>query len=159
MLQDYKGTLFIVSHDREFLDNVVTQTIAFEGNGEWREYAGGYSDWHRTKTAAQKAAADDKAAGATSVRVEAKRQAPKEKLSYKESRELAELPGRIEQLEAEQAQLTARLADPALYLAQSSREQVVSVAQMQARIAEIERLSIVALERWESLEARSAATR
>jgi ATP-binding cassette subfamily F protein uup len=159
LLQDYKGTLFIVSHDREFLDNVVTQTIAVEGNGQWREYAGGYSDWHRTKAAVQKAAAEDKAATATSERVEARRQAPKEKLSYKESRELAELPGRIEKLEAEQAQLTKRLADPALYLEQSTREQVASVATMQARIAEIEQELIVVLERWELLEAKAATAR
>ena len=159
LLQDYKGTLFIVSHDREFLDNVVTQTIAVEGNGEWREYAGGYSDWHRTKTAALKSAADDKAAVATSERVETKRQVPKEKLSYKESRELAELPGRIEKLETEQTQLTKRLADPALYLEQSTREQVASVATMQARIAEIEQELIIVLERWELLEAKAAAAR
>ena len=159
LLQDYKGTLFIVSHDREFLDNVVTQTIAVEGNGEWREYAGGYSDWHRTKTAAQKSAADDKAAVTTSERVETKRQVPKEKLSYKESRELAELPGRIEKLETEQTQLTKRLADPALYLEQSTREQVASVATMQARIAEIEQELIIVLERWELLEAKAAAAR
>ena len=157
LLQDYKGTLFIVSHDREFLDNVVTQTIAVEGNGEWREYAGGYSDWHRTKVAVQKSAAEGKAAAATSERVEARKQAPKEKLSYKESRELAELPGRIEKLEAEQAQLTKRLADPSLYLEQSTREQVASVATMQARIAEIEQELIVVLERWELLEAKNAA--
>src|SRR4030095_4683141 len=106
---DYTGTLLLVSHDRTFLDNVVTQTIASEGNGRWGEYVGGYSDWlrqraqPRTMNAAARAAAQTPAASAP---------APKRKLSFKEQRELESLPGDIEKLEVEQLALTNKLCEP-----------------------------------------------
>ncbi len=93
-LQDYAGTILLVSHDRAFLDNVVTQTLAAEGDGTWKEYAGGYSDYLRQRTVQK-----DEAAPKKSI---APREKSKAKLSYKETRELEALPREIEALEAEQ---------------------------------------------------------
>ena len=103
-----RGTLFLVSHDRAFLDNVVTQTIASEGDGRWKEYAGGYSDWQRARAAA---GASSQAGRRTRVRSgsQESRTRPatgKAKLSYKEGRELAELPARVHALEQEQGEIT-----------------------------------------------------
>ena len=155
LLQDYSGTLFLVSHDRAFLDNVVTQTIAFEGGGRWKEYAGGYSDWQRAKAAGDAAGRGPvkqdsgalRAGQSTDVRI---RPAPgKSKLSYKEGRELAELPARIRGLEQEQGDITAKLGDPALY-----RGRPEQARQLQQRIADIEDQLMQALSRWEELEAK-----
>ena len=90
LLQDYAGTLLLVSHDRAFLDNVVTQTIAAEGDGRWREYVGGYSDWLRQRPQPRGVAPR---AQPSSVAAPAAAAAPKRKLSYKEQRELESLPG------------------------------------------------------------------
>jgi len=148
-LQEYDGTLLIVSHDRTFLDNVVTQSIAFEGDARWREYAGGYSDWERVRPRpAADPAPGRKLEPAVSAPEPAKAKSSA-KLSYKESRELAELPGRIERLEAEQRDITTRLADAALY-----RERPDEVKRLQARYAAIEEELMAALERWEALGAR-----
>jgi ATP-binding cassette subfamily F protein uup len=152
LLQDYSGTLFLVSHDRVFLDNVVTQTIAKEsGPGVWKEYAGGYSDWQRVRTAAQADRSTPKPAKAREAAVSrAPRRAPStDKLSYKESRELDALPDRIDRLEQEQAQLVARLGDPALY-----RNEGEQVKALQLRHAAIEQELASLLQRWEALEAR-----
>jgi len=150
LLQDYSGTLFLVSHDRTFLDNVVTQTIAFEGEGRWKEYAGGYSDWQRAKAAGSASARQEEEEGARAERGTRTRPAPgKAKLSYKEGRELAELPARVHALEREQGEITLRLGDPALY-----REQPEQAKEMQARFAEIEEQLMQALSRWEALEAK-----
>jgi ATP-binding cassette subfamily F protein uup len=148
LLQSYKGTLFLVSHDRTFLDNVVTQTIASEGEGRWKEYAGGYSDWQRYSKAGRAEAK------AEAVREEKKaaavpKKAPKAKLNYKDSRELAELPGRIETLEKEQAAIAARLSDPALY-----QDTPDLATELQKRNAQIEDELLAALTRWEELDAR-----
>ncbi len=155
LLQDYPGTLFLVSHDRAFLDNVVTQTIAAEGDGFWREYAGGYQDWadyqarRRAENAAQQASSQDTWRN-ESPRTDA---APKtkadgsRKLSYKETRELAELPGRISALEAEQKEIAQRLEDPALY--QSNPQEANALS---SRLTEIDDELISLLERWEYLE-------
>jgi ABC transport system ATP-binding/permease protein len=146
LLQDYSGTIFLVSHDRTFLDNVVTQTIAAEGDGIWKEYAGGYEDWLRCR---KDAAAADKTAAA---RPAVARPAPKprsDKLSWKEQRELEALPARIADLEAEQASLTRRLEDPALH-AQEPKQ----AADVAARLGAIEEELLTLLERWEALEAR-----
>ena len=149
LLQDYSGTLFLVSHDRTFLDNVVTQTIAFEDEGRWKEYAGGYSDWQRAK-AAGGASTRQEEEGGHAERGARTRPAPgKAKLSYKEGRELAELPAKVHALEREQGEITLRLGDPALY-----REQPEQVKAMQARFAEIEEQLMQALSRWEALEAK-----
>jgi len=152
LLQDYAGTLFLVSHDRAFLDNVVTQTIASEGEGTWKEYAGGYSDWQRVKTTAQPEAAPAPRAPRGEGRA---RRAPaaaapaKPGLGYKEERELAGLPARIDALEREQAQITAALANAALY-----REQPEQVKQLNRRYAALEQELASALARWEELEAK-----
>jgi ABC transport system ATP-binding/permease protein len=145
LLQEYEGTLFLVSHDREFLDNVVTQTIASEGGGKWKEYAGGYSDWQRVRSRpAPPEAAKPKAAAPTPRR-------RAQKLGYMEERELAALPGRLEALEREQADITHRLADPVLY-----RERPAEVKPLQARHAAIEAELAQLLARWEELEAKSS---
>jgi ATP-binding cassette subfamily F protein uup len=152
LLQDYSGTLFLVSHDRAFLDNVVTQTIASEGEGVWKEYAGGYSDWQRVKSAPQPEAAGaqraEKAEGRARRSIAAP-QATKARLSYKEERELADLPGKIDALETEQKQITAALADVRLY-----RDKPEQVKQLNRRLAAIEGELAAALTRWEQLETK-----
>jgi ABC transport system ATP-binding/permease protein len=166
LLQAYKGTVFLVSHDRRFLDNVVTSTIAWEGDpayggepGLWREYEGGYEDWAMQRKRAQQlreqSARADKAAAAapTPAPVAKAAAAPavkRAKLSYKEQRELDELPARIEALEAEQKTLGAVLSDAALYASDPAR-----IAAAQARVARIDEELLLALERWEALGARA----
>ena len=153
LLQDYAGTLFLVSHDRAFLDNVVTQTIAYEGGGGWREYAGGYQDWADYQA---KRRADEPSAAPVrqaSVVAEALDSAPKakadgnRKLSYKESRELAELPGKIAALEQEQNEINLRLEDPSLYQSQPREAHALS-----ERLVAIDDELMQLLERWEELE-------
>ena len=152
LLQEYKGTLFLVSHDRAFLDNVVTQTIASEGDGVWREYAGGYQDWadYQIKRRAEEATPSS-AKRMQSVSEEAQGSKFKtdgsRKLSYKEARELAELPGRIVALEDEQKSISQRLEDPTLYQSQPQEAQALSV-----RLTEIDDELMLMLERWEALE-------
>jgi len=145
LLQDYAGTLFLVSHDRAFLDNVVTQTIAYEGEGRWKEYAGGYSDWKRASSVTVPATD----AGQPPATGPAARKVPAAKLTYKEARELETLPAAIEALEREQESLASRLADPATY-----QDRSVDVAALNARHAQNERELTRLLERWEALEAR-----
>ncbi|MCZ2291237.1 MAG: ATP-binding cassette domain-containing protein [Burkholderiales bacterium] len=160
LLQGYEGTVFLVSHDRRFLDNVVTSTVAWEGDpafggrpGLWREYEGGYEDWKlqreraRVAVAPAPASASPAAAAAPAqVRPAAARGA---KLSYKEQRELDALPGRIEALEAEQRELAERLASAELYVNEPQR-----VPELQARHEAIEAELMQALERWEALASR-----
>ncbi|MDR0777631.1 MAG: ATP-binding cassette domain-containing protein [Azonexus sp.] len=158
LLQNYEGTLFLVSHDRTFLDNVVTQTIAAEGDGRWREYAGGYSDWAGYQ-AGQREAAGDPARNATkgeakpAAKPAAAARAKGDKLSWKEQRELEALPERIAALETEQGELTALLEDPTIY------QRDAKAAQRAAeRLAAIDDELLALLERWEALEARAAAS-
>ena len=146
LLQDYAGTLFLVSHDRAFLDNVVTQTIAFEGAGRWKEYAGGYSDWKRASKASSTPAENAQASRGKERRVTSGKRAG---LTYKEAQELEALPGTIEALEREQDDLARRLADPALY-----QDRTVDLKAMNARHAQNEVELSRLLERWEELEAR-----
>ena len=148
LLQTYKGTLFLVSHDRTFLDNVVTQTIASEGEGGWKEYAGGYSDWQRFSKAGR-AEAKAEAVREEKKAATAQKKPAKVKLNYKESRELADLPGRIDTLEKEQAAIAARLSDPALY-----QDKADEAVKLQKRTALIEDELLAALTRWEELDAR-----
>jgi len=152
LLQSYDGTVFLVSHDRTFLDNVVTSTYAAESDGRWQEYAGGYSDWaayqaqRREKEKSALAARHEPTRPAAPARQNEKKKLAK--LSWKEQRELEALPDQIAALETEQAALSVRLEDPALY--QSPTEaQTVS-----ARLAAIEDELLALLERWEALEAR-----
>jgi ATP-binding cassette subfamily F protein uup len=165
LLQSYAGTVFLVSHDRRFLDNVVTSTIAWEGDespGRWREYEGGYEDWKmqkeragvlREQAARPSAAARSKAGVETGTGTKAKgataAAAPKpRKLGYKEQRELDALPARIEALEAEQKDLAALLASAELYA-----EDPVRAEAAQMRYAQIDDELLAALERWEALGA------
>ena len=146
LLQSYTGTLFLVSHDRTFLDNVVTQTIASEGDGTWKEYAGGYTDWQRvSKTGRAEAAREEKKADTRT-----QKKLVKAKLNYKDSRELAGLPARIDALEKEQAGIVQKLSDPALYQAQPGQ-----ATRLQKRNAQIEDELVAALVRWEELGARA----
>jgi ABC transport system ATP-binding/permease protein len=153
LLQDYQGTLFLVSHDRAFLDNIVTQVIAAEGDGRWREYAGGYQDWQRVKAleAADRAEAGKAARPASKPAEQPRRvERPAAKLSFNEKRELEGLPARIEALEAEQQQVHARLADPVLY-----QREPQEVARCKARLDALEGEIEAAMARWEELEGRA----
>jgi ATP-binding cassette subfamily F protein uup len=154
LLEEYSGTVFLVSHDRTFLDNVVTQVIVAEGQGEWREYVGGYSDWERVRDEAPaRAAAAPKAGpakGSEAPSTEPGAPAKKVKLSYKEQRELDDLPKLIASLEDEQSAITAQLNGPDFY-----KTNPADAKRMTARQAEIEELLLDALERWERIEARS----
>ena len=148
LLQDYPGTLFLVSHDRAFLDNVVTQTIAYEGDARWKEYAGGYEDWKRASRA-RPAPAPDTPAKAEAPRSQEKAAPRPAKLSYKETRELEGLPAAIEALEAEQADLARRLADPASYTDRS-----IDIKALNTRHAEIEAELDRQMRRWDELESK-----
>jgi ATP-binding cassette subfamily F protein uup len=151
-LQDYRGTLLLVSHDRRFLDNVVTQTLAAEGNGVWREYAGGYSDYLQQRppmpagavnAAGQKPARNvsrDRSAGGTPAR-------NRTRLSYREERELAALPDEIETLEREQTELTTRMSEPDYHRLGGAR-----LRSDRKRLAQLEDLLLEKFARWESLE-------
>lgn len=155
LLEEYTGTVFLVSHDRTFLDNVVTQVIVAEGAGRWREYVGGYSDWERVRAtvpaASQPAASKPAPAKAESAPAAAPAaQAKKVKLSYKEQRELEELPTLIASLEDEQSAITAQLNAPDFY-----KQNPADARRINARFAEIEELLLDALERWERIEARA----
>jgi ABC transport system ATP-binding/permease protein len=152
LLQDYAGTVFLVSHDRRFLDDVVTSTIAWEGDpayggrpGLWREYEGGYEEWRRQRERARVVVAPPPAAPASAPKPAAART----KLSYKEQRELDELPARIAALEAEQQQIAETLAGSAVYQQEPQR-----VGELNARHVAIEDELMQALERWEALAAR-----
>jgi ATP-binding cassette subfamily F protein uup len=148
-LQEYRGTLLLVSHDRAFLDNVVTQTIAAEGGGRWREYIGGYSDWLRQSAAAKAAGAAAGTGAAKPVPAAALKAA--RKLSYKEQRELAALPQEIEALESEQRQLTARMsADDYFNTAPEQMRTDVS------RVSELDTLIGQKMARWEQLESATS---
>ncbi len=143
-LQDYDGTLLLVSHDRAFLDNVVTQTLAAEGFGAWKEYVGGYTDWVRQRPAAL---TEDKASSKAAVRARGK-----VKLSYKEARELETLPKEIEALEAEQGLLAAKMSAPEYF-----RQSPEALKADQQRNDELEALLMKKLQRWEALESKALA--
>jgi ATP-binding cassette subfamily F protein uup len=150
LLLDYDGTVLLVSHDRAFLDAVATQTIAFEGDGVWREYAGGFEDWWRVKQAQPKPAAPDVQRPTPVPKTAARRtDEGARKLTFAERRELDELPARIDALEAEHKALGLRLADPALY--QSAPQEVAVVRE---RLQALEREVAAAMQRWEVLAAR-----
>jgi len=155
-LQDYQGTLLLVSHDRRFLDNVVTQTLAYEADGVWREYAGGYSDYLQQRPSAPAVRAGeaggapashvvrDRAAGETAMKV-------RTRLSFKEERELVALPAEIEALEREQAELTAGMSAPGYHRLAAER-----LRSDRKRLAELEERLLERFARWELLEERRA---
>ena len=150
LLEEYSGTVFLVSHDRTFLDNVVTQVIVAEGEGFWREYVGGYADWERVRQVPRPQAKDTIKPETKAVSPAAAPAPKQKKLSFKEQRELEQLPQLIADLETEQASISARLADPDLY--QKAPEEMQKLNQ---RFTEIDALLIESLEKWETIEARA----
>jgi ATP-binding cassette subfamily F protein uup len=152
----WPGTLLLVSHDRVFLDNVVTSTLVFEGGGRVQEYVGGYDDWLRQRDAAPGAVegadrASPAASGARSRTATSKATALKtaKKLSYREHRELEALPGQIEVLEAEQRTLNGTIADPAFY-----RQPADAIAGTLDRLQRVERDLVDLYSRWAALDSR-----
>jgi len=149
MLSGYKGTLLLISHDRAFMDNVVTSTWVFDGKGNIDEYIGGYQDYleqrpNQTavdqKSAVKKAAAKAEAAAAAP--------APKKvKLSYKDQRELEQLPAEIEALESEQAELSDKLADGSWFV-----KDAAAATKASERLGEIDEILLEKMERWDELE-------
>ena len=151
LLEEYDGTVFLVSHDRTFLDNVVTQVVVAEGEGVWKEYVGGYADWERVSRASLNTSA--KEASKTVVKIKelaAEPTSKAKKLSFKEQRELEQLPLQIAALEAEQATISERLADSTIYAKEPAEAQKLS-----ERFAEIDQLLLDSLERWEIIEAKT----
>ncbi len=152
LLQDYAGTVFLVSHDRAFLDNVVTQTIASEGNGAWKEYVGGYSDWLRQRPspvavqAPQKVVRSDIPRDGTGNTATAT-SAARKKSGFKERRELEQLFERLAALEAEQILLHTQLADPGFYQRAAAEQR-----KTHTRLAELDATIKAAMTRWEQLE-------
>ncbi len=166
LLQDYPGTVLLVSHDRTFLDNVVTQTIASEGDGKWMDYVGGFADWERQRKARKPRAAIDQVKAAsgmpatvatksvetTQSAVVAPTRARGAKLAPWETKELNELPAIIQGLEAEQESLVAQMSDSALY-----KNEPAKFSAIQEKLAHIEKNLTKKFERWEALEAKSLA--
>jgi len=152
LLQDYSGTLFLVSHDRAFLDNVVTQVIAFEGDGVFREYVGGYEDWVRVRSSVKLKEKQDIRLQKTVLKARTSKQSSRIKLSYNEMRELEALPTKIEILEQEQANITCKLSDAATY--HDSPDQIV---RLQTRFVGIEKEITSHLFRWDELETKRLA--
>ena len=150
LLQTYDGTVFLVSHDRSFLDNVVTSTIAWEGEGLWREYEGGVQDWltqmQRSRALAAAATPQNNKKIEPKAAPAKREQLSKKKLSYKEQRELEQLPEQIAALEAEQHTIRATLEDGTLYTTDGQR-----AAALLQRDADIDELLMQALERWTEL--------
>jgi len=145
LLLDYSGTLLLVSHDRAFLDNVVTSCLTFEGNGQVREYVGGYSDWLRQRSAPEPVATAKPKPAAPSPK-SAKPISPG-RLSYKDQRELEQLPARIETLERRQQELQILSADPAFY-----KQEATVVTQRLDELRAVETELEAAYERWAALE-------
>lgn len=146
LLVEFNGTVLVVSHDRAFLDNICTNIIAFEGDGIVQDYVGGYQDWLRQRPAP---AAEPVTKQPVPAKQPTRSQAPRTRMSYREKRELEELPQRIEQLEQEIGQLQEKLADPELY-----RERPEEVSQASSQLEALEQELEVAFERWESLESQ-----
>ena len=163
-LVEWSGTLLLVSHDRRFLDNVVTSTLAFEGNGNVQEYVGGYEDWLRQSNTApgarpgaakepsgvarQSSGAGKPASGSKAPGPQApKPPSPRTKRSFKEEKEYADLPRRIAALEEEQRQLQAAMARPEFY-----KEGAAAIKQTLARVEAIERELLTAMARWDALD-------
>ena len=152
LLSEYNGTVFLVSHDRAFLDNVVTQVIAFEGDGKLEEYPGGYADWVAARARmAELAPAPAVSQPAPQAAAPAKpaRDKARTRLSFNETRELAQLPDQIAALETEQAELNERLLDPSVW-----KDRAAEAGAWQARIEAIDGLLLDKLARWEELESK-----
>ncbi|NUG49898.1 ATP-binding cassette domain-containing protein [Acinetobacter lactucae] len=154
MLSEYKGTLLLISHDRAFMDNVVTSTWVFDGKGNIAEYIGGYQDYLQQrpddKVVDQKSDVKKAQAKAEAEKAAAQSNVKKVKLSYKDQRELEQLPAEIEKLEVEQAELSEKLADGSWFV--SNADEATKASQ---RLAEIEEVLLEKLERWDELEQMS----
>ncbi len=157
LLQEFDGTVLLVSHDRSFLDNVITQTIAYEGNAQWHDYVGGYDDWlaqrrpaeqESPKSVTPKVTTQDNVPAATDTTEPTKKQ-NKSKLSSWEAKELAEIPQKIADLETRQQVLTAQLSDPELYTHGNDKAQAIN-----DELAQIEENLLTLFERWELLESK-----
>ena len=154
LLRDYQGTVFLVSHDRTFLDNVVTQSIVFKGNGVLKEYIGGYQDYidaQKREEALQPQAKIEVKNNPVNDKSKTKNRR-NDKLSFNEQRELNALPEEIAALENEQIQLTEKLSDPEIF-----KNDYKQAAAWQTRISEIEEILLQKLERWEALEVRQSS--
>lgn len=152
LLQEFKGTLFLVSHDRAFLENTVTQVIAFEGNGVLTEFGGGYDDWQRFTEQRQTEAAQSTKANEAKAKQNVTNSATSRtssKLSFKEQKELDSIPSEVEKLELEQIAINQQLADSEIY---KSLPELVKT--LQARLIDIENLLEKLLARWEELDAK-----
>jgi ATP-binding cassette subfamily F protein uup len=149
LLAEWTGTLLLVSHDRAFIDNVVTSTLVFEGGGQVREYVGGYEDWRRVVEADLQARPLQAATPARELKGPPLRSQPAgpRKASYREQQELLALPGRIEALEIEQQQLNDAVASPDFY-----KEPAATIAARLARQAAIEQELLEAMARWDELD-------
>jgi ATP-binding cassette subfamily F protein uup len=153
LLQEYTGTLFLVSHDRAFLENTVTQVIAFEGNGILTEFGGGYDDWQRftaQRLAEKTSAAKASTTSTPTTNTAASKSTTATKLNFKEQKELEALPAQIEQLEAEQTQVNQTLADPNFY-----RDHADDVKPLQLRLTQIEAEIETKMERWAVLDSKA----
>ncbi len=152
LLQDFPGTLFLVSHDRAFLENTVTQVIAFEGNGQLTEFGGGYDDWLRfTEQRASALISAPKTKAPEQKPATASAKPAKAKLSYKEQLELAELPEKIEKIETEIAAINMKLADPEIYKADLDK-----ATTLQIELTELDEALLNIIARWEELESKNA---
>jgi len=154
---DYDGTILLVSHDRQFLNNVVTSTMIMEGNGRVKEYIGGYDDWVEQRQAEEKSKREAEEAKSTaeskskqngSQNKKSRKKSKERKLTYKERKELNALPARIEKLEAEQQELYDAMSDPSFY--QQDEEDIMET---RARLDELDRELEEIYDRWEELEA------
>lgn len=148
LLLDYEGTLLLVSHDRAFLNNIVTSTLILDGSGEVNEYVGGYDDWRKQIEPVPALPTKPKPEPVTRAESKADSKSVVRKLSYKEKRELEELPKRIEMLEAEQHQLTLNLEDPAFY-----QQEGAVITQAVNRLQELHEELARLYHRWGELEA------
>ncbi|ENW91438.1 ATP-binding cassette domain-containing protein [Acinetobacter dispersus] len=146
MLSDYKGTLLLISHDRAFMDNVVTSTWVFDGKGNIDEYIGGYQDYLEQRPD-QKVVDQKSDVKKAQAKAEAAAAPKKVKLSYKDQRELEQLPAEIEKLETEQTELSEKLADGSWFVSDANAATAAS-----QRLAEIEEVLLEKLERWDILE-------
>ena len=151
MLSDYKGTLLLISHDRAFMDNVVTSTWVFDGKGNIDEYIGGYQDYLEQrpdqKVVDQKSDVKKALAKAEAASVAVEAPVKKVKLSYKDQRALEQLPAEIEALEKEQSELSEKLADGSWFVTDAD-----AATQASQRLAEIDDLLLEKMERWDQLE-------
>ena len=151
LLQDFPGTLFLVSHDRAFLENTVTQVIAFEGNGQLTEFGGGYDDWLRfTEQRASAINVASKTKTQASAIPEPKEKPSKIKLSFKEQQELNELTEQIETLEKEIALINATLANPDIY-----KSELEKASKLQVELTKLDEALVNKIARWEALEMKN----